>query len=235
LAKEQKDYAVLNLIRRATPIIAHEEYLELFDGKTALGWAMVHENHDLAKELLFKQTLAQQVLSPPNKSFPTFLADCESDGFPNIGDFNYKWLLKRELAGFADFWVTDYESHLYLKRIVQRIDTTVNIYDKGWTLLLSRLSNFGDDDTELLKPLLALGSNPNVVLPDGTTALHVCAENGRSGSINVLLDCRADVRHFDLSGNTALDHAAKYDNDAKNGKSVCIVVCLLIMQLEIQN
>jgi hypothetical protein len=61
LAKENKDYAVLNLIRRPNPVITEEEYQQQFDGKTALGWAMVHGKKDLAEELQFKEALARKV------------------------------------------------------------------------------------------------------------------------------------------------------------------------------
>jgi hypothetical protein len=61
LAKEQKDYAVLNLIRRATPIITNEEYQEQYDGKTAFEWMVLNGKNDLADELRFKEAIARQV------------------------------------------------------------------------------------------------------------------------------------------------------------------------------
>jgi hypothetical protein len=61
LAKEEKFYAVLNLIRRSIPIITYEEYQQQFGGKTAWEWMMEYGEKYLADELQFKQALARQV------------------------------------------------------------------------------------------------------------------------------------------------------------------------------
>jgi ankyrin repeat protein len=152
-----------------------------------------------------------------NKRLPKFLSDItDSDEFVCVN----KTRFRNDLDGFANFRVTHYGAHAYLKRIAERIDTTFQ--GSGGSLLLSRVSYLGDDDVNLLKMLLALGVNPDVTMYNRLSPLHVCAAFGRHDSVNVLLDCRADASETDNAGETAFDLALRMDTAAKNGKFVCI-------------
>jgi ankyrin repeat protein len=152
-----------------------------------------------------------------SKRFPEFLSDItDRTKFPNVDDDR----LQNDLDGFADFWVTDYNAHAYLKKIAKRIDTTFD--SRGWSLLLRRVSYLGDDDVNLVKMLLALGVNPDVTIYNGWSPLHYCAADGMDGSVDVLLDCRADASHTDDDGDTAFDVALRKETDAKNSRLVCI-------------
>jgi hypothetical protein len=56
LSKDKKFYAVLNLIRRVTPVVSIEEFTEQIDDKSAAEWAASNGRTDIANELVYRHS-----------------------------------------------------------------------------------------------------------------------------------------------------------------------------------
>ncbi len=67
------------------------------------------------------------------------------------------------------------------------------------------------NNMDILKPLLALGADPNLADNTGKTPLHKAAKKGNKEILKELLDFKADLEAKDNSGFTALHFAASND------------------------
>jgi hypothetical protein len=63
LSKDKKFYAVLNLIRRVTPVIGIYEFTDQIDGKTAADWATSYGRMEVADELMYRYSCTPEILT----------------------------------------------------------------------------------------------------------------------------------------------------------------------------
>ena len=76
----------------------------------------------------------------------------------------------------------------------------------GYTMLMA-VSGATDDDNPTVPFLLEHGADPNVAAPNGKTAVHLAAMNGRLGHVRRLLAAGADPAAEDRTGKTPADYA----------------------------
>jgi ankyrin repeat protein len=121
-------------------------------------------------------------------------------------------------------FVVDYVSYTHLANIIEiRIDTDVS--KNGRSLLCNRVSNCGLDDVTMLELLLLLGVEPNKQLTCNSSKdfqpLHICSSHGRSKSMNVLLECEANVNAVsEWNSWTHLQLAEFYEKESTTGQMV---------------
>ena len=65
-----------------------------------------------------------------------------------------------------------------------------------------------DADEKMLRRLIAAGANPDACDYDRRTALHLSAAEGRLTTVQLLLECGAQLDFKDRWGQTALDEAS---------------------------